>query len=166
MREMITFQRGPVKFTLRVVAVVLHHDAVLVHRAAPDDFWALPGGRAELLESAEETLVREMREELGVAAHVERLLWVVENFFTFRGRPRHELGLYFLVTFPPDSPIYRQVGPFDGEEEGVRLIFEWQPLDALAGFRLYPTFLRSRLRSLPSGIEHIVHTDPVHPRPL
>ena len=37
------------------------------------------------MESAGAALRREMREELGVHVTVGRLLWLVENFFTFEG---------------------------------------------------------------------------------
>ena len=72
---MITFDGGPARFNFRVVGVALDRERgrALLHRAEHDDFWSLPGGRAELLEPAEATLRREMREELGVEVAVERL---------------------------------------------------------------------------------------------
>ncbi len=46
-----------------------------------DDYWAMPGGRAEIGETSARTIVREMQEELGCEVEVERLLWTVENFY-------------------------------------------------------------------------------------
>ena len=158
-RAMITLDAGGIRFTYRVVAVALHNGRVLIHRAETDDFWALPGGRAELGETAHDTLRREMREELGQEVDVERLLWVAETFFGHAGRRCHELGLYFLITFR-DPAIYRHDAPFCGDEGGLRLIFTWQPLAQLDATRLYPTFLRERLRDLPLATDHIVHHDP------
>jgi 8-oxo-dGTP pyrophosphatase MutT (NUDIX family) len=63
-RHMITFARENVWFALRVAGVAIHDGHVLLHRAECDDFWALPGGRAELLEPAAESLIREMQEEV------------------------------------------------------------------------------------------------------
>ena len=159
-REMIRLQVATGSFNYRIVGVAVRGDEVLLHRAVTDDFWALPGGRAELREPAEATLRREMREELDVEVRVERLLWVVENFFTFRGADHHELALYFLIDLPPDSLPATARRPFRGDEEGLELVFECHPRAGLDRVRLYPTFLREALRSLPETPVHVVHTDP------
>ena len=91
--------------------------------------------------------------------HVERLVWVVENFFEYDGKTYHELAFYFLMAFPDASHLYEQSEPFTGDEEGIRLIFEWCQLDELGGILLYPTFLRRKLNSIPEVTEHIIHTD-------
>jgi ADP-ribose pyrophosphatase YjhB (NUDIX family) len=156
---MITLSRDDVRFTFRVVGVAIHHDRVLLHQAEGDDFWALPGGRAELLEPAPETLRREMVEELSAEVEVVRLLWVAENFFMHQGLHHHELGLYFLMHFAPSSPVLRHAGAFDGYEGHTRLIFQWFPVADLAQLRLYPSFLRQGLSMLPATVQHVVHTD-------
>jgi len=156
---MITFEEGEKRFTYRVAGIALDVDRVLLLRTEKDDFWFLPGGRVELLESSRDALIREMREELTVDVHVERLVWVVENFFEYEGTSYHELAFYFLMSFPPDSRLYGKSEAFVGDEEGLRLIFKWHPLDELEEIPLYPTFLRKGLNSIPQITEHIVHTD-------
>ena len=163
-REMITFVRENVRFTLRVAAIALHEGHVLLHRAEVDDFWAMPGGRVELLEPAAESLQREMCEELDARAEVVRLLWVVENFFDYH-MSCHELGLYFLVALGPDFPHYDKTRPFYGVEDGpggdvhLRLIFQWFPVNGLEQVRLFPTFLRTALHHIPAHTQHLVHYD-------
>ncbi len=59
----------------------------LVHRLKPsktnpeiiDDFFVIPGGGVEEGENVKETVVREMKEELGIQAEVIRLLYTQEN---------------------------------------------------------------------------------------
>jgi hypothetical protein len=63
------------------------------------------------------------------------------------------------MSFPPDSRLYGKSEAFVGDEEGLRLIFKWHPLDELEKITLYPTFLRKGLNSIPQITEHIVHTD-------
>lgn len=82
---MITFTEGSRRFNYRVAGVFVEDGHVLVHRAEPDAFWTLPGGRGEFLEESAETLRREMLEEIGASVRVERLLWVVENSFSAGG---------------------------------------------------------------------------------
>lgn len=148
------------KFTYRVAGVALHEQHVLLQSSSDTNFWFMPGGRAEMLESAHTTIHREMLEELGVEVHIERLLWLVENFFVYRGRAGHELALYFLITIPPLPHLYRRDAPFKlPDEQGTMLTYNWFPLDKLDTITVYPTFLRHKLQHLSDEIEHIVHTD-------
>jgi ADP-ribose pyrophosphatase YjhB (NUDIX family) len=158
---MITFQRDRWQYDFRTAAVAIHKGHVLLHRAEPDNFWALPGGRVELGESADGALVREMHEETGMAVRIERLVWVVESFFLLSGRRHHEIGFYYLVALPSETAQLNLSAQFFGEEEGgLRLIFQWFPIDTLSAVRLYPSFLQKGLGALPNSISHIVQTDP------
>lgn len=155
---MITFDRDNIRFTNRVVGVALDRDRVLLQRAFTDDFWALPGGRAELLEPSPQTLIREMQEELGVEVQIDRLLWVAENFFVHQGQAHHELGLYYLMHLPAASPLRDQIR-FEGQEGDLTMICEWFPIETLEQVHVFPTFLRTGLKDLPTSPVHIVHRD-------
>ena len=159
---MIRFNQGNRCFNYRVVGVAIHNDSVLLHRFDHESFWTLPGGRAELGETAEQTITREMFEELRTDVDVERLLWVVENFFEYTGVKYHELALYFLIHFRPGStPLHSEV--FDGVEGDVPLRFRWFPLrrDALVALPLFPPFLPEGLTALPRSPVHVVQRDGV-----
>ncbi len=167
---MISFIVDDVQFNFRAAAVIIDDGYVLLHRASYEPFWALPGGRVEASEPSAVTVARELTEELGPAcdAQVGRLLWVVENFYGDEDAPFHELGMYYLVTLGAASAYLAKDRAYDGiedalpqhENEYIRLIFQWFPLDALADLPLYPTFLRERLAALPATTELVVHTDP------
>ena len=159
MRHMITFDRDNIRFTNRIVGIAYDGDRVLLHRAESDDFWAMPGGRAELLETAAETLRREMREEMNEDVEVDRLIWIAENFFEYGPRSFHEIGFYFLMHLPEDSPLRRKTEPFYGQEGDLKIIFEWVPVETLEQVRLFPTFLRTGLKNLPTTTVHTVHRD-------
>ena len=141
----------------RVAVVALDGDRVLLHRAEGDDFWALPGGRVQAGETAQEAILREVAEEIGVhEVTVGRLLFVVENFFEhwpLDGGPgddesiaHHELGLYLEVTLP--RSIAEQA-TFEGIEESgpapLRLEFAWFELNALHSVDLRPAVVRDAL---------------------
>jgi ADP-ribose pyrophosphatase YjhB (NUDIX family) len=158
MRRMITFDEHNIRFTNRVVGVALDRGRVLLHRTDDMNFWALPGGRAELLEPSPRTLVREMQEEIGVEVRVERLLWVAENFYIYGPRQHHELGFYFLMHLPPDSPLRDQTS-FVGHEGDMDVHFEWHAVATLENVDLYPEFLRAGLKNLPTSTVHIVQRD-------
>jgi ADP-ribose pyrophosphatase YjhB (NUDIX family) len=156
----IRFDQDGHRFNYRVVGVAIHEGMVLLHRAGDELFWALPGGRAEMGESAAETIQREMREELSTEIEVLRLLWFVENFFEYDGRKYHEIALYFLIRFPLDSqPLARAA--FESTDGGTTLYFQWFPLETetLARLPLAPSFLATGLANLPASTTHVVHRD-------
>ena len=108
-RPMLVFDRGEQRFCYRVAAVIVDRGRVLIQlvEEGPDTsetpFYCLPGGRVEHGETALECIAREMREELEEEVQVERLLWLVENFFAHAGMTWHEIGLYFLVSLAEGS---------------------------------------------------------------
>ena len=158
-RHIIRLEQDGTVFNFRVVAVILHGGRVLMHHAEGETFWTLPGGRVELHENAALSLQREMLEELGAEVRVGRLLWVVENFFNYLGKQFYELGFYFLVALPEDSPLTTLREPFHGDEDGLLLTFLWFPLEELEQLTLLPSFLRTGLASIPETTQHIVHYD-------
>lgn len=160
-RTMITFKRGGKKFSYRIAGIVRHEGRMLFQRAMLDPhdlFWFLPGGRAEFGEDASNTLQREMLEELGEQVHIEYLVYIIENFFREHKTSYHELGLYFLMTLPPDSLLLHQSGPFQrSDEDGSPIFFEWLPIEQLPQLAIFPPMLREKLQQLPEHTTHIVN---------
>jgi 8-oxo-dGTP pyrophosphatase MutT (NUDIX family) len=159
MRHIIRLEEDGNVFNFRVAGVTLHEGRVLLHYAEGETFWTFPGGRVELGENAGASLQREMMEEIGVEVSVGRLLWVVENYFDYIGKHFHEIGFYFLVSVPDDSPLVKHVEPFHGDEDGLLLTFQWFPLDTLEGLSILPSFFTTALTAMPDATQHIVHYD-------
>jgi len=156
---MIRLKEGDTRFNYRVAGIAVHEGSVLLHQAEGEDFWTFPGGRAEFGETAEQTLKREMREEIGIEVEVVRLLWFVENFFTYADNRYHEIGLYFLMRLPITNNCLVEPGSFQGQEEEVKLTFQWFPRrpEVLSSLPLLPSFLQTALQELPQSAQHIVH---------
>ncbi len=110
-----------------------------------------------MLETAEQTLKREMCEELNTHVRVGRLLWVIENFFEYQENSFHELGLYFEMSFPEESPLYAQSQDFEGYEEGTKLIYRWFRTDEIGSLNILPSFFNRGLSAIPASPEHVVH---------
>ncbi|HJZ85436.1 MAG TPA: NUDIX domain-containing protein [Polyangia bacterium] len=144
----------PARFNYRVAGIACAGERVLLERGPGDDFWVLPGGHPELGEPAAAALAREMSEELGAVVQVGRLLFTVENFYQYRGTAHHELALYFLMVLPAQLEKADEVPAREPGQE-----FRWHRLDELGPTRLLPSFLRTRLRTLPDVTEHVVHHD-------
>ncbi len=159
--KIISYTHNVYKFKYRIVGIALHNGRALLHQLEGDNYWSFPGGNGEFFEESAETLRREMMEEISEEVNVERLLYVIENFFELEGYHYHELGFYYLISFPADSPILKHTVPFHGVEhfefeEPKNLIFQWVPLERLEKMDVYPVSLRTALRELPAHTQHVV----------
>lgn len=156
-RHMIRLDHKPQLFSFRVAGLVFQNGHLLVNRSVTDRYWALPGGRAEIGESSEETILREIKEELHVEARIERLLWSAENFFSYGEYDAHELAFYYLIHL-------EQAFPFHESEivhrvvDGVDIEFRWLPatVSALMEHDLRPAFIAKRINALPERHEHLI----------
>ncbi len=101
---------GSTIFHVRVAVVAIHEGRVLLHRTAGDSIWSLPGGRLLVGEHIEEAVRREMREETGMKVQPGEVLWVEENFATWKSAidgpghgevlDHHEVGFYVAADVP------------------------------------------------------------------
>ena len=158
-RTMIAFDAGSWRFQYRVGALVIREGHVLLMKMG-GDAWFVPGGRIEAGESAKPALEREIREELGVAGRVGRLLWIGENFFRINERRYHEVGLYFEVTLPGDALTDLSARILGSEGDGAPFECAWHSLESLNQIRVVPSFLSSGLTRLPNAPQHVVEVEP------
>ena len=106
------------------------------------------GGGIEFGEHGRETIVREIREELG--AEIEDVTWLgtLENIFTLEGKPGHEIVFVFDATFR-DRALYQQE-TISAHEHTIGEDFTaiWRSVDELSAgpTRLVPEGLREFLR--------------------
>ena len=111
-----------------------------------ETFYRALGGEIEFGERGAEAVVRELREELGRGVRVRVALGCVENRFTYRGRPGHELVLEYVVEFAPGEEPADLV-PVAAREGDAVFTARWLPLaEVIAGaHRVYPEGLPQRL---------------------
>ena len=85
---------GEYKLNIRAAGVIIHNNKVLTHKNVNKDHYAIPGGRIEIGENSEETLKREMQEELGKEIEIKDYMATIENFFEMDGKKYHEFYFY------------------------------------------------------------------------
>jgi ADP-ribose pyrophosphatase YjhB (NUDIX family) len=155
----VEIDAGSWRFQLRVAAVCIWRDHVLLQRALDGAFWVLPGGRLLPLEQTADGLTRTMRWEIGQDVTIQRLLWVMEYVTPIRGRSFHELGFYYAIDLPEDSLFLDLEHDHAGVERGHELLLRWFPVDTLTDLPLFPDFLRTAVQHLPDGPHHIVRVE-------
>jgi ADP-ribose pyrophosphatase YjhB (NUDIX family) len=87
------------KFIVRIRAIIVHDDKLLVIRNSANDFYCLPGGKLELGETIHEGLKREITEELGIEPKIGRLLFI-NNYIENNGN--QSIEFIFEVTNAED----------------------------------------------------------------
>ncbi len=152
---------GHSRYQMRVAGLGFREGHVLVHRAVHEPFWTFPGGRAEIGETSDETLRREMIEELGVEVAVGRLLWMVENFFHYERRDWHELGLYYLMDIPQSFPFRSDEIVHRLKDGDDHLEFKWvRPREKRWSRSIFrPYFIADEIETLPLIARHLVWRD-------
>jgi 8-oxo-dGTP pyrophosphatase MutT (NUDIX family) len=152
----LTFFLGHDRFNIRVSAVVIARDQVLLQGSVGYPFFVPPGGRCALHESTREAAARELREELGRVVAVGRLLWLIESFFPLDGFAVHELTFVYEAALPHGDSLVDREGDFPGADGDPGIFFRWVPLARLAALEIYPQVLRTRCADLPQETEHLV----------
>ncbi len=147
------------RFQPRVAAVCVWRDHVLLQAALDGAFWVLPGGRVQPLELTADALIRTMRWEISQEVTVQRLLWVMECVTRIAGRAVHELGFYYAVDLPENSPFLDLARDHAGVERGQALLLRWFPIGDLPGLPVFPEFLRTAVAQMPDSLQHIVRVD-------
>jgi 8-oxo-dGTP pyrophosphatase MutT (NUDIX family) len=146
----ISFKVENGKFNYRVCAMMINNGKILAMRDDRSPFYYLPGGRVGMGETAEEAVIREVGEELGVTPKIIRPLWLNQAFFTedVDKLRYHELCIYFLMDISYTDLLSR--GEQFSSMEGNRTHhFEWLALDRLKDEYFYPIFLKKEIHNLP-----------------
>lgn len=105
------------------------------HMYGEGDYYRPPGGGIELGEHSEQTVVRELREELGADVTPTAFLGFLENIFRVEGSVGHEIVALYRVRFEEESLYRRDVFSLtDGDSQNEAV---WVPLaDFASGDKL------------------------------
>ncbi|MBI3913148.1 MAG: NUDIX hydrolase [Chloroflexi bacterium] len=115
-----------------------------------ETFYRPLGGTIEFGERAEETIARELREEIGAEVEGLKFLGVLENIFTFAGKPGHEIVFVYDGKLSDRSLYARaELIGVEIEEGGASFKAVWKSLDEFDPVRapVYPDGLVELLKN-------------------
>ena len=146
----ISFNQENQKFNYRVCAMIISENRLLAMHDERSPYFYLPGGRVKMGETAEQAVVREIWEELGVTLKIARPLWLNQAFFTedVDGIRYHELCIYFLMDIS-NIDLLERGDSFTLTEGKHTHTFEWLAFDRLKDEYFYPIFLKKQIFDLP-----------------
>lgn len=147
----ISYKTESGKFNYRVCAVIISDGKILAMHDERSPYFYLPGGRVKMGETAEDAVIREVREELGIIAKIARPLWLNQAFFTedVDHLRYHELCIYFLMDIS-ETDLLERGNEFTVNEGKRTHIFEWLDFDQLKEEYFYPLFLKKGIFNLPN----------------
>ena len=137
---------GNTVFGVRATALIVKDNRLLVVEDE-DGFYTI-GGAIQVDEATEDAVVREVKEELGVASKAVQLAFIVENRFEQAGVHYHNIEFHYLVDLLEDAPLTMQ------EDEKMQPC-EWIDLDQLQNIQLVPAFLKTALPDWDGQLRHI-----------
>ena len=147
----ISYKTESGKFNYRVCAMIISDGKILAMHDERSPYFYLPGGRVKMGETAEDAVIREVREELGIIAKIARPLWLNQAFFTedVDHLRYHELCIYFLMDIS-ETNLLERGNEFTVNEGKKTHIFEWLDFDQLKEEYFYPLFLKKEIFNLPN----------------
>lgn len=146
----ISFRSGNRKFNYRVCAMMISDGKILAMQDERSPYYYLPGGRVAMGETAENAVIREVQEELGVTARIARPLWLNQAFFTedVDNLEYHELCIYYLMDIT-ETDLLSRGNQFTFREGNRTHSFEWLEFERLKDAYFYPLFLKKDIFNLP-----------------
>jgi ADP-ribose pyrophosphatase YjhB (NUDIX family) len=96
------------------------------------------GGGIEFGEPSQAAAIREIQEELGAEITNLRLLGIIENIFTYKGQPGHEIVVNYIADLV--DPSFYNMPIIEANDNGVPFRAVWKYLgDFVDGrYPLYP----------------------------
>lgn len=117
--------------------VILHENKILLDYVPKKNFYYLPGGHVEFGETSEQTLKRELTEELGAEISVGKCITTQENFFDDADGPHHEILRLYEATLLTD--------PSSLSDKEEKIHHKWISVDKIKDVRILPEKMKKFL---------------------
>ena len=169
----ILFDHGNARFSYRISALIVQGGRALLQCPVGTQDYAFIGGHVSFGETAKDTLIREIREEIHCDAAIGDLMAVGEVYIDWGrcpdGSPRHchQIGLYFHATV--DETQLPKADRFCGYDEAgnerYNLEYIWFPLEELREkiasktMIVYPPEAMAHLLSGSKDVLHFTYTE-------
>ena len=169
----ILFDHGNARFSYRISALIVQGGRALLQCPVGTQDYAFIGGHVSFGETAKDTLIREIREEIHCDAAIGDLMAVGEVYIDWGrcpdGSPRHchQIGLYFHATV--DETQLPKADRFCGYDEAgnerYNLEYIWFPLEELRekiaskAMIVYPPEAMAHLLSGSKDVLHFTYTE-------
>ena len=154
----LTFRTEYGRFNYRVGAIIIHDGKLLLMRNSEAPYVYTVGGRVRFDETTAEAVLRETKEETGIALAIDRPLAFQEQFFDeeVTGEHVHEIAVYYLMK---DSDALRDLRCESVTERGVSEELFWLTVEEIGTVQFVPESVGKILGNLPEQMIRIEEID-------
>lgn len=133
------------KLNIRAGVIIIHNGKVLTHKNFKTGKYALLGGRVEIGEDSEQTIKREVQEELGKEIEITGYVATIENFFETNDSKYHEIMFIHKAEFvdKEDKKIEYTLKNIEGKKY---LEYEWLDINRIEQYPLFPEVVKQILK--------------------
>lgn len=126
----ITFKEKNTKFDYRVAAIIECEEKFLFQKMKSDTNYTLVGGRATLMSTSKQSIIRELKEELGYVAEENelKLVQIAENFFDYYNEKNelekvHSILFIYKISISKESSIAKKDNFSVNDKESTKLFW-------------------------------------------
>lgn len=133
-------------------AIIIKNNKILLQRGRGvyADYYIVPGGKAEELETIEEATIRECMEEMGARIKIKRFLFLREYIGKNHEFPELHSSLH-QVDFFFEADLLEINSELATMPDPDQLSVEWIDLEDVSKVRLFPKFLKDIIT--PNGLK-------------
>ncbi len=155
--EDITVKVGEHILNYRVSAIFRYGNKILLHHDLNSIHYTLPGGRVKEGETTEETLRREIKEEMGQEVKIIKPISFMENLFTDNKKKYHEILVTYELEFLDKSMYEKEIIPTI--EKDKELEFIWYDIEKLNDIIFVPKALKDLIVNDSNEFKHIINVE-------
>ena len=140
------------KLNVRAGVMIIKDGKVLLHKNDNKENYCLPGGGVKFLESSDETVIREVKEETGMDIKIDEFVSTIENIFEQNGIKFHEI--YFIYKASPVGDI--DTSKVINNLEGKPLKYGFVDIDKIDDYYILPVVSKDLIKNKK---EHIINRE-------
>lgn len=136
------------KLNVRAGIMIIKDNKLLLHKNDNRDNYCLPGGGIKFLESSEEAIKREIKEETGLDIKVDEFVSTIENLFEHDGIKFHEIYFIYKGSFVEDIDTDKIII----NKEGKPIKYGFVDIDKIDDYYILPVVTKDILKNNNSHI--------------
>ncbi len=141
-----------VKLNVRSGIIIIKDNKILLHKNDNKDNYCLPGGGVHFLESSEEAIIREIKEETGLDVKVDKCVSTIENMFENQGIKFHEIYFIYRGSFIDDIDTSKVIENIEGKP----IKYGFVDLDKIDEYKILPVVTHDIIKN---NTSHIINRE-------
>lgn len=135
--------------SVRATALIIKDEKIFLTKYSNNRYYPL-GGAVKIGETTESAVSRETKEEVGIDVVIDRLAFIVENYFFEEDVSWHNIEFHYIVS-PKEEPDLKM-------QEGSKVqVCEWVEINKLDEIDLVPEFLKTELPNWNGQLKHVIN---------